>query len=81
MAASTQIPDNCPAWLAQWIGKNDERLANIEKSLIRLVKRRAYKENPESSTKGNQVTFKWLVEKLLVPAMFMAAGYFLGGGG
>ena len=76
----TKIPSNCPAWLAQWIGKNDERLYNIEQTLIRLVKRTnnpAPANNPESKKKSDPITFKWLVEKLVVPAMFMLAGYLI----
>lgn len=79
----TKIPANCPAWLAQWIGKNDERLYNIEQTLIRLVKRSvpnsssAPKNNPGSKKKADPITFKWLVERLIVPAMFVAAGYLL----
>lgn len=78
MPPDTQIPENCPAWLAQWIGKNDERLHNIEETLIRLVKRSIPKGNPISE--DNKITFKWLVEKLLVPAMFMIAGFLVAGG-
>lgn len=79
----TKIPSNCPAWLAQWIGKNDERLYNIEQTLIRLVKRTTSnnsvaKNNPESK-KSDPITFKWLVEKLVVPTMFMLAGYLIKG--
>lgn len=85
--AATKIPANCPAWLAQWIGKNDERLYNIEKTLLRLVKRSnspihtnspAPANNPELK-KSDPITFKWLVEKIAVPAMFMAAGYLIKG--
>jgi len=79
MLPNTQIPEDCPAWLAQWIGKNDERLSNIEETLVRLVKRSIPKENPEA--KEHQVTFKWLVEKVVVPAMLLVAGYFIGRGG
>jgi len=79
MANDTQIPDNCPAWLAQWIGKNDERLLNIEECLVRLVRRSSSKANPVKEN-SNKITFKWLVEELMVPAMFMAAGYLLRGG-
>jgi len=80
MGNDTQIPDTCPAWLAQWIGKNDERLHNIEKCLVRLVKRSSSKENPEKKD-SNKITFRWLVEELMVPAMFVAAGYLLRGKG
>lgn len=78
MPPDTQIPKNCPAWLAQWIGQSDQRLCNIEKTLVRLVKRSVPKDNPTS--KENQVTFKWLIEKLLVPIMFVLAGYLVAGG-
>ena len=82
MAPSTRIPDDCPAWLAQWIGRNDERLSNIETSLVHLVKRKAQKGNPETGAKNNdKVTFKWLVEKIVVPAMLLGAGYYIGRGG
>ena len=79
----TKIPENCPAWLAQWIGKNDERLCNIEKTLLRLVKRTSsnnsiVKNNPDPK-KSDPITFKWLVEKLGVPAMFLLAGYLIKG--
>jgi len=79
MVGSTRIPEDCPAWLAQWIGKSDQRLENIEKSLVRLVKRNVgSKENPP---KDNQLTFKWVVEKLVVPAGFVLAGYLFARGG
>ena len=78
---NTRIPDDCPAWLAQWIGRNDERLSNIENSLVHLVKRKAQNSNPRTEDKNSdKVTFKWLVEKLAVPAMFLAAGYIARGG-
>ena len=80
MTPSTRIPEDCPAWLAQWIGRNDERLSNIENSLVHLVKRRAPKNNPEAKN-SDKITFKWLVEKLAVPAMFMLAGYLVAHGG
>jgi len=89
MPPNTQLPEDCPAWLAQWIGKNDERLDNIEttlgrfeKTLVRLVKRtRVPKENPPpKAKKADPVTFKWLVEELVVPGLFLAAGYLIGRG-
>lgn len=69
--ADTKIPEDCPAWLAQWIGRSDQRLYNIEKTLKRLAH-----NNPQG-----KITFKWLVEKLAVPAMFLLAGYAIAQGG
>lgn len=79
MIADIQIPEECPVWLAMWISKSDERLSNIEESLVHLVKRRAPKNNPGGKN-SDKVTFKWLVEKLAVPAMFMLAGYLVAHG-
>jgi len=78
MADNTQIPEDCPAWLAQWIGKSDERLGNIEQTLIRLVKRTAGSNTEEDPPRS--VTFKWLAEKFLVPAMFLLSGYLIAHG-
>ena len=71
MPPNTQLPEDCPAWLAQWIGKNDERLRNIEKTLKTLAH-----DNPRG-----KITFKWVVEKLAVPGMFLLAGYLIARGG
>ena len=89
MPPNTQLPEDCPAWLAQWIGKNDERLHNIEETLgrfettlVRLAKRSAQKVNPApKSNDSNKITFKWVVEKLAVPGMFLLAGYLIARGG
>ena len=80
MLPDTKIPENCPAWLAQWIGKSDTRLGNIEKTLVHFVKLKAGKHNsnPESEDKdSDKVTFKWLAETFLVPAMFLLTGYLI----
>lgn len=78
-----KIPEDCPAWLAHWIGTNDQRLASIEATLgrfettlVRLVKRGVSQNNSNPKKKdSDKVTFKWLIEKMLVPAVFMLAGY------
>lgn len=71
MVSNIQIPEDCPVWLAMWISQSDQRLGNIEKTLQRL----AY-NNPHG-----KITFKWLVEKLIVPAGFVLAGYLIAQGG
>jgi len=84
-----KIPEDCPAWIAHWIGINDQRLESIENTLgrfettlVRLVKRGASKNNSNPKTKdSDKVTFKWLVEKIVVPAMLLGAGYYIGRGG
>lgn len=84
MPPDTKIPENCPAWLAQWIGKSDTRLGNIEKTLGKLWERGSKKNNPEPKPRpeeSDKVTFKWLVEKLAVPGMFLLAGYLIARGG
>ena len=89
MTSNIQFPEDCPAWLAGWISRADERLGNIETTLerfettlVRLVKRGVSKNNDNPKTKdSDKVTFKWLVEKVVVPAMLLGAGYYIGRGG
>ena len=71
----SRIPTKAPAWLANWIGRTDERLNNTEMTLTSVnskldtvLARLPLPGNP--GPKGNSVTHKWLSEKFWVPLVF-----------
>ena len=79
------IPEECPEYLAHFMRSTGTRLFDIEEKLDRLIdgpnpKKKGSGKAVVKSDDGKAITFKWLVEKLLVPAMWIAAGYVLRGG-
>jgi len=68
----SRIPTKAPAWLANWIGRTDERLNNTEMTLTSVnskldtvLARLPAPSNPGG--KANSVTHKWLSERVTIP--------------
>ena len=86
------LPSNAPAWLANWIGRSDERFKNIETAQAGMVENQTHMNekldlvlarlpapsNPTAGMRANGVTHKWLSEKLWLPLLLAAVTFLLG---
>lgn len=63
----TALPEDCPAWLAKWIGGMDEWQDGVDGKLDRILKNKATVTNVTNNP--GVVTWKGLAGKILIPLL------------
>ncbi len=68
------LPEDCPAWLAKWIGGMNEWQEGVDNKLDRILRNGA--KNVSNVNPGN-VTWKELAGKILIPLLLALNGILL----